>query len=524
MARLNGVVPTIGINSGRLLRRQRRAARRLRRHHRHRGLEHRHGRPGDDRGRRPRRVLARRGRPDRRAGGQRRRRHRRPRRGRGRRRRQAVPVVLPGSAADVGVRRPAHAALDRPGNRLRTYDIRKVIEGLADTGSVLELRRHFGLGMVTALCPHRGSPGRHPRQQPEPPRRRDRQRRLGQGGPLHAAAATPSTSRSLVLCDTPGIMVGPEVEKTGLVRHCNRLFVTGANLTVPMFMVVLRKAYGLGALAMAGGSVMEPFFCVAWPTGEFAGMGLEGQIKLGYRNELASIDDPAERWPASTTSSPRPTSAARRSTRASRSASTTSSTRWTPGTGWPTGCARSPAATRPARAPAGRRLVTARPRPRRPARRRAARLGRRVVLRRAARRRRRRRRQGRAARRRPAACRPGAVRRRHRRHVEPGRRPLRRRRARRRRRRGRPRARRRGRAVRRRPRRRPLDRRRPGLVVTWLSPFGRSGPLAGWASSDLVQLAMSLWLQATGGPSARRSPSAAASPRWCPGSPRPRRR
>ena len=118
-------------------------------------------------------------------------------------------------------------------------------------------------------------------------------------------------------------MVGPEVEKTGLVRHCNRLFVTGANLSIPMFMVVMRKAYGLGALAMAGGSVMEPFFCVAWPTGEFAGMGLEGQIKLGYRNELANIADPAERWPASTTSSPRPTSAARRSTRASCSASTT---------------------------------------------------------------------------------------------------------------------------------------------------------------------------------------------------------
>ena len=79
------------------------------------------------------------------------------------------------------------------------------------------------------------------------------------------------------------------------MRHCNRLFVTGANLSIPMFMVVLRKAYGLGALAMAGGSVMEPFFCVAWPTGEFAGMGLEGQIKLGYRNELANIEDPAAR-------------------------------------------------------------------------------------------------------------------------------------------------------------------------------------------------------------------------------------
>jgi acetyl-CoA carboxylase carboxyltransferase component len=181
-----------------------------------------------------------------------------------------------------------------PDNRLRTYEMRRVIEGLADSGSVLELRRHFGLGMVTALCRIEG-------------------RSVGilANDPNHLAGAIDSDGSDkaarfmqlcdafdiplVVLCDTPGIMVGPEIEKTGLVRHCNRLFVTGANLSIPMFMVVVRKAYGLGALAMAGGSVMEPFFCVAWPTGEFAGMGLEGQIKLGYRNELMNIADPAER-------------------------------------------------------------------------------------------------------------------------------------------------------------------------------------------------------------------------------------
>ena len=181
-----------------------------------------------------------------------------------------------------------------PDNRLRTYEIRDVIHGVADTGSVLELRRGFGLGMVTALARIEGRP-------------------VGflANDPNHLAGAIDSDGSDkaarfmqlcdafdiplVVLCDTPGIMVGPEIEKTGLVRHCNRLFVTGANLSIPMFMVVIRKAYGLGALAMAGGSVMEPFFCVAWPTGEFAGMGLEGQIKLGYRNELVNIADPVER-------------------------------------------------------------------------------------------------------------------------------------------------------------------------------------------------------------------------------------
>src|SRR5262245_52326660 len=99
----------------------------------------------------------------------------------------------------------------------------------------------------------------------------------------------------LSLCDTPGNMVGPEHEKTGLVRHCCRPFAIGANLTVPLFVVVLRKAYGLGAQGMAGGGFHAPFFAVSWPTGEFGGMGLEGAVKLGYRNELAAIEDPEER-------------------------------------------------------------------------------------------------------------------------------------------------------------------------------------------------------------------------------------
>src|SRR5688572_31237218 len=97
------------------------------------------------------------------------------------------------------------------------------------------------------------------------------------------------------LCDTPGMMVGPEAEATALVRHVSRLFVTGANLTVPFGTVILRKGYGLGAQAMAGGSFKAPLFCVAWPTGELGGMGLEGAVRLGYRKELDAIEDADER-------------------------------------------------------------------------------------------------------------------------------------------------------------------------------------------------------------------------------------
>jgi acetyl-CoA carboxylase carboxyltransferase component len=97
------------------------------------------------------------------------------------------------------------------------------------------------------------------------------------------------------LCDTPGFMVGPHAESTGLVRHVARMFVAASHLRVPYFTVVLRKGYGLGAQAMAGGHFHAPFFTVAWPTGEFGAMGLEGAIRLGMRKELEAIADPAAR-------------------------------------------------------------------------------------------------------------------------------------------------------------------------------------------------------------------------------------
>jgi len=181
-----------------------------------------------------------------------------------------------------------------PENRLRIYDVRAVIDTLADSGSVLELRRAFGIGMVTALIRIEGRP-------------------IGvvANNPTHLAGAIDSDGADkaarfmqlcdafdiplLFLCDTPGIMVGPEIEKTALVRHAARMFVTGASVSVPFFTIVLRKSYGLGAQAMAGGSFKAPFFTVAWPTGEFGGMGLEGAVKLGYRNEIAALEDPQER-------------------------------------------------------------------------------------------------------------------------------------------------------------------------------------------------------------------------------------
>jgi acetyl-CoA carboxylase carboxyltransferase component len=174
------------------------------------------------------------------------------------------------------------------------YDVRKAIRLVFDTGSVLELRPKFGLGIITALARLEGRPVGVVANNP-----------AHLGGAIDSDGAD-KAARFLQLCDafdlpvvyfcdTPGIMVGPEVEKTALVRHAARLFLTGANISVPTFTVILRKAYGLGAIAMAGGTYHRPLFTVAWPTAEFGGMGLEGSVKLGYRNELAAIADPEKR-------------------------------------------------------------------------------------------------------------------------------------------------------------------------------------------------------------------------------------
>ena len=181
-----------------------------------------------------------------------------------------------------------------PENRLRYYDMREVVEAIADVGSVLEIRKHWGPGIITSFIRVEGRP-------------------IGviANNPGHLSGAIDSDGADkgarfmqlcdafdipiLSLCDCPGIMVGPEIEKTAVVRHAGRMFVVGANIDVPLMTIVTRKAYGLGAQAMAGGSFKLPLFTVTWPTGEFGGMGLEGAVKLGYRKELQAIEDPEER-------------------------------------------------------------------------------------------------------------------------------------------------------------------------------------------------------------------------------------
>ena len=181
-----------------------------------------------------------------------------------------------------------------PEQRKRVYDVRTVIDGLFDVGSVLELRRGFGAGMVTALAKLDGRPLGVVANVP-----------THLGGAIDAEGADKAARfigmcdafslPVLFLCDTPGFMVGPAAERTATVRHFARMFLGGANLSVPCGTIVLRKGYGLGAQAMAGGGFKAPLFTVGWPTSEFGGMGLEGAVRLGMRRELDAVEDSAER-------------------------------------------------------------------------------------------------------------------------------------------------------------------------------------------------------------------------------------
>jgi acetyl/propionyl-CoA carboxylase alpha subunit len=199
-----------------------------------------------------------------------------------------------GGAPDWAAPDPRLARHVVPENRLRAYDVHRAIESIVDVGSVLELRPDYGVGIVTALVRVEGvaygliaNSTHH------------------LGGAIDAEAADKAGDflalcesfrlPVISLCDTPGFMVGPDAEKEAAVRRFGRMFVVGARLTVPLGMIILRKGYGLGAMAMAAGSFRAPQFTVAWPTGEIGGMGLEGAVRLGFSKELAAQPDPLQR-------------------------------------------------------------------------------------------------------------------------------------------------------------------------------------------------------------------------------------
>ena len=181
-----------------------------------------------------------------------------------------------------------------PESRKRAYNVKTIIKTMADTDSFLEIRPKFGPSMVTGLLRIEGRPFGVIANNS-----------MHMAGAIEAEGADKAARLMMLcnahgipllsLCDTPGFMVGPEIEKRAQVRHVCRMFVIGSHLTVPYFTIVLRRGYGLGAMAMARGGFHESFFTAAWPTGEFGGMGLEGAVKAGFKKELTAIEDPQKR-------------------------------------------------------------------------------------------------------------------------------------------------------------------------------------------------------------------------------------
>jgi len=181
-----------------------------------------------------------------------------------------------------------------PEDRRFVYDVKVIINILADTDSFTEIKAQFGAAIITGFMHLQGHP-------------------VGVlasnckvlGGAIDVEAGEKSSQFMylcqqfsiplVVLCDTPGFMVGPEHEERGAVRRLSQLFVAGSQLTVPLVAVVLRKCYGLGAQALLGGNTSQPSYTIAWPTGEFGAMGLEGAVKLGFKKELADVQDPTAR-------------------------------------------------------------------------------------------------------------------------------------------------------------------------------------------------------------------------------------
>ena len=177
-----------------------------------------------------------------------------------------------------------------PADRRYVYDIRKIIQHLADSDSWLELSKQYGRAIATGFVRIEG-------------------KAMGLiandcrvlGGAIDAEAADKAARfitlcnnfsiPLLSLCDTPGFMVGPDSEEQGAATRMAQLFIAGAKLTTPLVTIFLRKGYGLGAMAMAGGSFHQPIYSAAWPMGEFGGMGLEGAVRLGFKKELAAEKD-----------------------------------------------------------------------------------------------------------------------------------------------------------------------------------------------------------------------------------------
>lgn len=179
-----------------------------------------------------------------------------------------------------------------PERRTQPYDMRKLVELVVDRHSTFEIRPAYGRAVVTCLARLGGRPvgivANNPRVN---------------GGAMDAAAARKQT-HFMELCDTfhiplvffvdvPGFMVGLKAESEGTLREGMRVVFTAARLKVPTLTLVIRKCYGMAGMATCNKNDID--LKLAWPTGEWGSLPVEGGVAAAYRREIEAAPDPKAR-------------------------------------------------------------------------------------------------------------------------------------------------------------------------------------------------------------------------------------
>jgi len=179
-----------------------------------------------------------------------------------------------------------------PRNRMQPYEMKRIIELVFDQDSFFEIQPTFGLAAITGLARLNGYPvgivANNPKINAGAPDARD-SNKMG-----HFCEVCDQFHIPLVfLVDVPGFMIGPEAEAMGTLRAGMRAMHVGMQATVPRLTVIIRKCYGMaGALNYVNNRLC---YRIAWPSGEFGSIPIEGGVAASYKREIESSDDPEKR-------------------------------------------------------------------------------------------------------------------------------------------------------------------------------------------------------------------------------------
>jgi methylmalonyl-CoA decarboxylase subunit alpha len=180
-----------------------------------------------------------------------------------------------------------------PSSQSRAYDIRKVIDGVFDAGSIVEVKRLFAPELICAFARIEGYPLGLVANQPSQKAGTLNSDSSDKGA--HFVQLCDAYGLPLIfLCDTPGFMVGTDAEKAGIIRHGAKYLAAIAACSVSRICVVVRKAYGAGYFAMSGGG-FQPDALLVFPHARMGIMGPEAAVNAVHFNRLEAIADQSEK-------------------------------------------------------------------------------------------------------------------------------------------------------------------------------------------------------------------------------------